>query len=232
MKLSYSKFAERANALKARVAHVCRSCGRDPDEVELLAVTKAHSAQAVEFASRYGLKSIGENRVQEAHAKKKECDAAIRWEMIGYLQSNKARMAVSLFDRIQSVDRIKLLRALDHYCGEDGKVLPILLQVNAGDDPKKHGVSCEEAPDLLKAALCCTHLQVEGFMTIAPLDEDSSVAAAAFRRLRELRDSLARKYQVPLPQLSMGMTGDVEEAVKAGSTCLRVGTALFGARPD
>lgn len=230
MNTDYATFVRNAQALEERIARICADCGRDPLEVQLMAVTKTHGAEAVDYAARYGLKSIGENRVQEAATKKPESTATIRWELIGHLQSNKAKLAVEIFDRIQSVDRAKLVRALDRHAGEQNRVLPVLLQVNAGDDPAKFGVSCEDAPALLEAALEASHLKVEGLMTIAPLDEDPTVARSAFERLRNLRDELQEGFGVSLPELSMGMTDDLEQAVRAGSTCVRVGTALFGAR--
>ena len=230
MKLNYKQFESKAEGVLEEVDKICQGFGRDSSTVNVLAVTKAQSPEAVDFAARFGFKAIGENRVQEAARKKPSAQERIRWELIGHLQSNKAKLAVSLFDRIQSVDRIKLVRALDRYAGETGKTLPVLLQVNTGEDPNKFGVSCREAHGLMEAALQCRNILVEGFMTIAPLDEDRSVALAAFERLRILRDEFRASYDIPLKELSMGMSGDMAEAIRAGSTCLRLGTALFGMR--
>ena len=193
-------------------------------------VTKTHPVDAAEFAARYGFASVGENRVQEAMEKIPSGPKGLKWELIGHLQSNKAKLAVEHFDRVQSVDSEKLLQKLDHAAGECGKTLPILLQVNAGDDPAKFGVDCSDSAPLLERALGCTHLKVEGLMTIAPLDEDLAVARRAFERLRDTRDALASQFGISLPELSMGMSGDIEEAIAAGSTLLRVGSALFGSR--
>ncbi len=228
--INYEQFEKNAHSVRQSIARVCRSCGRDPSEVQLLAVTKSHPPEAIAFAARLGFAAIGENRVQEAAGKKSLVAANVRWELIGHLQSNKARLAVSLFDRIQSVDRIKLLNALDRFAGEEEKVLPVLLQVNTGEDPRKFGAATAGAASLLEAALHCPHIRVEGLMTIAPLDQDRSVALTAFERLRALRDELCGSFAVTLPELSMGMSGDMEEAIKAGSTCVRVGSALFGPR--
>ena len=228
--LSYEQFKKNADTVRQNIVRVCRSCRRDPSEVQLLAVTKAHPPEAVDFAARYGLAAVGENRVQEAIGKKPLVRAKVRWELIGHLQSNKARLAVSLFDRIQSVDRVKLLNALDRYAAEMEKTLPVLLQVNTGEDPRKFGAPSSAAASLLEGALQCPHLRVEGLMTIAPLDEDRSVALSAFAQLRTLRDELCESFAIPLPELSMGMSGDMEEAIIAGSTCLRVGSALYGPR--
>ena len=230
MEISYSQFEERVGKLKSRIRAACDACGRNPDEIEILAVTKSHPVEAIEYAAQYGLRKIGENRVQEADWKRKETAARVEWELIGHLQTNKARLAVSLFDRIQSVDRIKLVKALIRHCEEAGKSLPVLLQVNSGEDPRKFGVSCEEAPKLLEATQDVPHLIIEGLMTIAPLSREKDVARSAFERLRELRDRLAERSGLPLSVLSMGMTEDMEAAIHAGSTCIRVGTALFGTR--
>lgn len=233
----------RADALHERMAAACRSAGRDPADVRLLAVTKTHGAWAADYAARYGLALVGENRVQEAVAKKPlvapETAASmsagkLQWELIGHLQSNKARLAAETFDRVQSADGEKLLRHLDRAAGELGKTLPVLLQINAGNDPAKFGAEPADAPRLLDTALACAHLRVDGLMTIAPLSDDPremrQLAERTFANLRTIRDDLAATRGVALRELSMGMTGDYEEAIAAGSTIIRVGTALYGAR--
>lgn len=234
---SYEEFVRRADAIRARISTACATAGRAPETVELLAVTKTHPAAAADYAARYGLRAVGENRVQEGVEKRARlapATAGLQWELIGHLQSNKARLAARHFDRIQSVDREKLLAPLDRAAAEDGRILPILLQVNAGNDPAKFGAEPDDAPRLLEAALAHPHLRVDGLMTIAPLgatpEATAAHAARTFTRLRELRDELAESSGAPLPELSMGMTGDLEIAVAAGSTLVRVGTALFGAR--
>lgn len=231
MTLSYDEFSRRADEVNARIAAACAKAGRAPADVELLAVTKTHPAAAAEYAARYGLRAVGENRVQEAVAKRAECTAAIAWELIGHLQSNKARIAAENFDRVQSVDSIKLVNHLDRAAEAAGKVLPILLQINAGNDPAKFGAEPEEAAALLEAALDKTALRVDGLMTIAPLSDDPEVARRTFANLRVIRDDLAARFGTPLRELSMGMSGDMDDAIAAGSTIVRVGTALFGARP-
>jgi pyridoxal phosphate enzyme (YggS family) len=228
--MEYEPFKSRADAVRARIAQACTRCGRDPSGVELLAVTKTHSAEAVEFAARYGLRAVGENRVQEAVDKRAQTRAPIAWELIGHLQSNKARVAAQTFDRIQSVDSAKLLELLDRAAGEAGRKLPILLQVNAGMDPAKSGVEPEGAEALLAAALTRAHLRVEGLMTVAPLSPDPGVARRTFANLRAIRERLSASTGATLRELSMGMSADMEEAIAEGSTLVRVGSALFGAR--
>lgn len=226
----YSTFVSNADAVRSEIAEACEAAGRGPSEVELLAVTKTRDAWAPEYAARYGLTGVGENRVQEAVEKKPRVEAKLRWELIGHLQSNKARIAVENFDRVQSVDSAKLLRRLNAAAGELDRKLAVLLQVNAGNDPAKFGIDLADAPELLEAALDLPHLQIDGFMTIAPLSDDIAVAQRTFANLRELRDQLATGYNTPLTTLSMGMSGDLIPAIAAGSTQVRIGTALFGRR--
>jgi PLP dependent protein len=230
MMIDYTSFCRHVTTVQARVSAAARSVGRDPATIRLLPVTKNHPPEAAGYVARFGLPAVGENRVQEGVAKRALVAAPLQWELIGHLQSNKAKVAASGFDRIQSVDSEKLVRLLDRASADLGKILPILLQVNAGDDPAKFGVAAEDAPRLLETALAMSHLRVDGLMTIAPLSDDPTVARRAFARLREIRDDLARRSGRPLAELSMGMTDDLESAVSEGSTLVRVGTALFGER--
>ncbi|PTX91810.1 YggS family pyridoxal phosphate-dependent enzyme [Opitutus sp. ER46] len=232
--IDFEEFARRADKVRAAIGEACAEIGRMPSEVDLLAVTKTQPAAAVEFAARYGLRAVGENRVQEGVEKRAQSTAKVMWELIGHLQSNKARQAAEHFDRVQSVDSVKLLNHLDRAAAELGRTLPILLQINAGNDPAKFGADLADAPALLEAALGKAHLRVDGFMTIAPLGatptETEEHARRTFSNLRTLRDDLAARFGAPLRELSMGMTGDLKIAVAAGSTIVRVGTALYGQR--
>ncbi len=245
MTADFADFPTRLAAVRARVAAACAGAGRDPASVEILPVTKNHPATAAEAVARAGLRAVGENRVQEGVAKRAACAAVapapgvsrvepLAWELIGHLQSNKAALAAALFDRIQSVDSEKLLRHLDRAAAGLGKTLPVLLQINAGHDPVKFGTDPADAPRLLEATLACNSLHVDGLMAIAPLGatpaETAAHAARTFANLRALRDDLAARFGAPLRELSMGMSGDLEAAIAAGSTLVRVGTALFGER--
>jgi len=221
-------------AVRGQIAAACAAAGRDPATVRLLPVTKNHPAEAVALAAAAGFAAVGENRVQEAVAKQAECAAQgvhIRWELIGHLQSNKAKLAARHFDRVQSVESAKLLDALDREAAAAGRTLPVLLQINAGNDPAKFGAEPADAPTLLEYALGKRALRVDGLMTIAPLSDDPEVARRTFANLRTIRDQLVARFAVALPELSMGMTGDLAAAIAEGSTMLRVGTALFGERP-
>lgn len=234
MFIDYETFRQRADQLQTLMQEACRAAGRDPAGVTLLPVTKTHPPAAAEHAARYGLAAVGENRVQEAADKRARVTAPLRWELIGHLQSNKARLAAAHFDRIQSVDRAKLLHHLDRAAAELGRNLPVLLQINAGQDPAKFGAEPADAPALLEAALACPQLRVDGLMTIAPLgatpEETAARARRTFAHLRAIRDDLAGRFGVPLRELSMGMSGDYAIAIAEGSTLIRVGTALFGPR--
>lgn len=230
MLIDYDTFNQRADALIRRITELCQAARRDPREVSLLPVTKNHPAAAAEYAARYGLPAVGENRVQEAAEKRPAVAGSLRWELIGHLQSNKAKLAVRHFDRIQSVDSEKLLHVLDRAAAEAGKKLPVLLQINAGNDPAKFGVEPDDAPRLLEIVLTKPHLQVDGLMTIAPLSDDPAVARRTFANLRLIRDDLAAGFGTPLRELSMGMSNDLDAAIAEGSTLVRIGTALYGSR--
>jgi PLP dependent protein len=228
--VTFDEFQRRLHELSREIADACKLAGREADTVNLLPVTKTHPAEAAEYAAKAGLAAVGENRVQEAAGKRASCGAPLRWELIGHLQSNKAKLAVETFDRVQSVDSEKLLNLLDKAAGEHGKVLPVLLQINAGNDPAKFGADPADAPRLLESALAKPHLRIDGLMTIAPLSEDPEVAVRTFENLRQIRDDLGARYKVGLLELSMGMSGDFVAAIRAGSTLIRVGTRLFGER--
>jgi len=224
------QFKENLSETCRRISAACDEAGRESSEVRLLPVTKNHPALAACYAWEAGLLAVGENRAREALGKMDEVDSRLCWELIGPLQSNKARRVAERFGRVQTVDREKIAAALDRHAGEFSRVLPVLLQVNAGEDPAKSGALPAEAAPLLEYALKCGNLRVEGLMTIAPLSEDPDVARRCFARLRELRDQLSASFACSLPELSMGMSGDLRAAVLEGSTMVRVGTALYGRR--
>ena len=230
MNLDYKEFFKRLLIIQDEIANACAKARRLPSDVELLAVTKNHPVDAAEFVAQAGLRAVGENRVQEGAGKRALCKRLLSWELIGHLQSNKAKQAVESFDRIQSLDSIKLAELLDKAASSLGKSLPVLLQINAGRDPAKFGAELEDAAPLLDRVLCLKSLRVDGLMTIAPLSDDPEVARRTFATLRELRDTFAVRSGLPLSVLSIGMSGDLSIAIGEGSTQIRVGTALFGAR--
>jgi len=225
------QFKARCEEVLGRIQAACARVGRDPASVRLLPVTKTHPVEAALLAYGFGLRAVGENRVQEAAQKRPLAPADLRWELIGHLQSNKAKHALQAFDVIQSVDSPELATRLGRLAGEMGLRREVLIQVNSGDDPAKFGCDLPDAPRLLESALAQSALVVKGLMAIAPLSDDPAVADRTFAELRLCRDALADRFGVALPELSMGMSGDLESAVAAGSTCVRVGSALFGSRP-
>ena len=224
------QFKRNLTELRNEIDGFCSEFNRSPEEVVLLPVTKKWPVEAVRFCKNAGIRSIGENRVQDALAKQAEI-SGVEWELIGHLQSNKINQVIGKFERIQTVDSLKLLNKLQAAAERRELRQKILIQVNSGEDPAKFGLLLGEVDEFLERALGCPNLITEGFMTIAPYaPENPSVAQRAFARLRELRDRLNDDFQVDLSELSMGMSGDLREAIESGSTMVRVGTALFGSR--
>jgi len=222
--------ADRVAAVQANLEKACGTAGRSPDEVLLVAVSKRKGPEAVGEAVSCGLRTFGENRVQEAKEKIPDCPEQADWHLIGSLQSNKARLAIELFSCIHSIDRLSLLHRLESVCGEAGSTVRGLLQVNVSGEASKHGISPEAAPELIEAACACRNVEVVGLMTMPPAASDPQAAAPYFARLRELRDRWQSTSGLPLPELSMGMSHDYEVAIAEGATMVRVGTALFGER--
>ncbi|MFQ5775769.1 MAG: YggS family pyridoxal phosphate-dependent enzyme [Kiloniellaceae bacterium] len=211
--------------VRARIAAAARAAGRDPAQVTLVAVGKAHTAERVEAALRAGQRVFGENRVQEAQAKFPALRAAypdLVLHLIGPLQTNKVRDAVALFDVIETLDRPKLARALAKEMARTGRRPTCLVEVNTGEEPQKAGVMPAEADALVALARDELCLPVEGLMCIPPVDEEP---APHFALLAEV----AKRNGLKL--LSMGMSADFETAIRFGATHVRVGTAVFGARP-
>lgn len=218
--------SENVRRVRERIEAAAREAGREPGQVRLIGVTKGVPVERIREAVAAGVKEIGENRVQEAQGKA-ELGRELRWHLIGRLQRNKAKVAAQLFDVVHSVDSLELIEALDKAAG---RKLEILLQVNVSGEETKGGCRPEEAAGLAEAALGAKNLRWSGLMTMAPFSENPEEARPHFRRLRELRDDLQRKFSQPALDLSMGMSGDFEAAIKEGATMVRVGTAIFGER--
>jgi PLP dependent protein len=197
--------------------------------VRIVAVTKGHGQEAVRAAATAGLDAVGENRVQEATAKQDACsDVDVEWHLIGTLQRNKVRQIVGRFALVHSIDRLDLAEELDHRIG-DAPRQAILVQVNCSEEPQKGGVEPEQLELLLAGLRSLQHLDVRGLMTMAAFTDEVREQRRAFAMLRSLRDR-AQSAGYPLPELSMGMSGDFGAAVEEGATIVRLGTALFGAR--
>ncbi len=220
-------FESRLKEVESRIATACRNAGRPRESVRLLAVSKTKPAQMVCEAAEYGLRLFGENKVQEAQIKIPNCPPQLEWHLIGHLQSNKAKLAAQLFQMIHSVDSLNLLEALDQYAATP---LPILFQVNVSGEASKSGMKPDEVVAAVEAANRLSKVEVHGLMTIPPFTPDPEKARAHFVALRALRDRVQEETATPLPELSMGMSHDLEIAIEEGSTWVRIGTDLFGAR--
>jgi len=216
--------------VRRRIAEAAARSGRVAETVTLVAVTKTVAAAMVRMLYELGVHDIGENRVRDAQGKAAQlADCAIRWHMIGHLQTNKARAAVRLFSLIHSVDSARLAHALEKRAAQDGLTIRVFIEVNTSAETTKFGVSPEVAGELAQAVMACEHLELRGLMTMAPIVSRAEEARPCFDRLRELRDQLneAGRLSRPLSELSMGMTQDFEAAIEAGATMVRIGSALF-----
>lgn len=228
--------SENIAEVRTRIADAARRAGRDADQIALMAVTKTHPPERICEAYTAGLRLFGENRVQEFASK---AGAVARltgaeWHMIGHLQTNKAAKAAELFAAVDSVDSVKLAERLNVAAQSSGRKLGILIEVNVGGEAAKNGVAPDsrELEELLMAAARLGSLEFQGLMTVPPFTEDPEIARPHFGKLRELRDAIARRRlpAVGMDVLSMGMSHDFELAIEEGSTCVRIGTAIFGER--
>ena len=224
--------ARQLEAVQQRIASAARSAGRDPREVELLAVSKTFPAEAVRAAHDAGQRAFGENYVQEAIAKidaLADLRANLDWHFIGPLQSNKTRAVAERFDWVHSVDRLKIAQRLSEQRPESLPPLNVCLQVNVSGEASKSGVAPEDAADVAQAIAALPRIVLRGLMSIPEPESDLAAQRAPHRRLRELYDRL-RAEGFALDTLSMGMSADLEAAVLEGATIVRIGTAIFGAR--
>jgi hypothetical protein len=223
-------------AVRERIAAAARRAGRRPEEVALMAVSKTFPPDVIREAYNTGQRLFGENRVQEFADKAGALRdlAGVEWHMIGHLQSNKAAKAAELFSAVDSVDSLRLAEKLNAAAQKLNKRLPVLIEINVGGEAAKSGTAPDspELEQLLAAAPSLEALQIRGLMTIPPFTEDPQLSRRYFRSLRELRDQIAarRLPGISLDVLSMGMSHDFEVAIEEGSTCVRVGTAIFGER--
>jgi PLP dependent protein len=227
---SVTTLAERIASVREQIASTAYKVGRSPDEITLIAVSKTVDRQTVDEAYAAGLRHFGENRVQDAARKfERPLPGDATLSMIGQLQSNKAGAAVRLFQRVESVDRLSLIEALDRHAANAGRILPVLLQVNVAGEAQKAGCASEDVFDLAREVLTRRCLRLEGLMTIAPLVVNPEEVRTVFRGLRELRGQLQTCLPtVELKTLSMGMTNDFQVAIEEGATEVRIGRAIFG----
>ena len=218
-------------SVRERIAAAERRSGRPTGSVTLIGVVKSVPAEVVASVRALGLEDLGENRIQEAEGHQRTIGrSAARWHMIGHLQRNKAGRALQMFDLVHGVDDAGLAGALARRAHAAGRRQPVLIEVNVGSEASKFGAIPDAVPALAEEVLGLPDLQLLGFMTVGAPAAVPEQARPGFARLRALRDAVAKRVGVPLPELSMGMSGDFEVAVEEGATMVRVGTALFGAR--
>jgi hypothetical protein len=232
--------ADNIATVRERIAAAARRAGRDPDAISLMAVCKTKPAEEIRAAYEAGQRLFGENRVQEFQEKSGALsdliagDDPAEFHLIGHLQSNKTNRAAELFHAIDSVDSLALLERLHAAALRLNKHLPILIEINIGGEDQKAGLAPDshDLEQILEAAPRLLAIGIRGLMTVPPFTEDPEGARPYFRRLRELRDRIAARKlpSVSMEELSMGMSHDFEIAIEEGSTCVRVGTAIFGAR--
>jgi len=228
--------AENIEAIEERIVQACLRCGRKREEVTLMGVTKFQPVEAVDEAWKAGLRHFGESRVQEAAAKFenfREEHSDTELHLIGSLQRNKAKLAASLFDCIDCLDRESLAAELAKHTAARSGPLPLLLEFRTGEDSKSGFTDLDDIFRTVELILSCPSLSIRGLMTIAPNTRDDKVLRAAFRSLVKVRQELERRFPAEgrtWSCLSMGMSGDFETAIEEGSTLLRIGTAIFGER--
>ncbi len=225
--------AQNLKRVMERIEAACERSGRDPSGVTLVAVSKTHPPELIREAFEAGVRHIGENRVQEARNKYEELkELPITWHLIGYLQRNKVKYAVRIFDWIHSVDREPLVDELEKRLAKEDRRLPVLIEVNVAGEESKHGVAPDGVEGLLRYILeKGRHLEPVGLMTVAPYVEDPEDVRWVFRELRQMRDRLREQFQLDgFVHLSMGMSNDFEVAIEEGATMVRIGTAIFGER--
>ena len=224
--------ADNLASIQERISKAALRADRDPAAIRLVAVSKTVSAESIQQAIAAGVTILGENYVQEARNKIARIGKQVEWHFIGHLQSNKAKYAVELFSMVHSVDRLSLAEELDQEANKQGKIVPVLIQVNISGEESKSGIDPQGTLQLLERIAALQHLAVHGLMAMPPWFEDPEDARPYLNALRKLREELANKkiHGVSLQELSMGMSGDFEVAIEEGATLVRVGTAIFGPR--
>jgi len=224
--------AQNISLIRERIAVACRRAGRQPDEVTLVAVTKTVLAPMIREALAAGITTIGENRVQEASGKFAEIDEAAAWHLVGHLQTNKVKKALSIFSVIQSVDSSRLAEEIQRHAELSGRFVEVYLEVNTSGESSKFGIEPKHAVELARRISQLSNLRLNGLMTIGALTPDRERLRGCFWLLRQLRDEINATHlqNVKLQTLSMGMTDDFEMAIEEGSTMVRIGRAIFGER--
>jgi len=228
-----SQICDNFKRVRERIAHATLRARRNPQDIQLVVVSKTIDRVKIRQVIETGATILGENYVQEARNKIKEFGQGVRWDFIGHLQSNKAKYAVDLFEMIHSVDRLSLAKEINRIAEKRSKKVRVLIQVNISGEEAKSGIDPEGVSPLVRKVASMNNLSLEGLMTMPPYFDDPQKARPYFIALRELRDKILgeRSENINLKELSMGMSGDFEVAIEEGSTMVRIGTAIFGERP-
>jgi len=224
--------AENLHNIREKISEAAARCGRQPEEIRLVAVSKTKSPSEIEEAVAAGQGTFGENYVQEFTSKALQVTPPVEWHFIGHLQSNKVKLIAGLVTTIHSVDRFSLAEEIDRQWAKTGKVCDILLQVNVSGENSKSGTTAADATALVKDSSTLSSLRIRGLMTMPPFFDEPELARPYFRELKELADAIARENipGVSMKELSMGMSGDFEVAIEEGATLVRIGSAIFGDR--
>lgn len=225
-----TEIADNLERVRSLIASAAKKSGRDLGDIELVAISKTHEAEKVRAAFDAGQQLFGESKVQEARAKIPLLPSAARWHFVGRLQKNKIRHALPLFGLFHSVDSLELAQQMDRIADEEGAHPRVLLEVNVAGEGSKIGFAPDALQAQMQTLLELPRLTIEGLMTIPPLAPEAEASRQYFVALRELRDRFTSEFQMALPHLSMGMTGDFVVAIEEGATLVRVGTAIFGKR--
>lgn len=228
--MNYFYVKDQLEEIKLRISQTADSCGRKSQEVTLAAVSKTFPAEAVLAAYQAGHRIFAENRVQELAEKHSLLPPDIEWHLIGHLQSNKVAKAIDISDYIHSIDSELLLERVDKISSENGKKQKILLEVNISGEDSKFGLNENSAMECAEKTCSLHNIQFSGLMTMAPYGAQESELRRIFSSLRTLRDKIENSLSIRIPELSMGMSGDYEAAIREGATILRIGTAIFGKR--
>ncbi len=227
LRANYDRIAE-------QVHKAARNAGRSAEEVRIIAVSKTQSVEVVQAALDVGLRVFGENYAQEIKDKGAffaNNPVQAEWHCIGHLQTNKVKMIAPYVQYVQSLDSVRLATELNKAASQLGRTINVLLQVKTSDEETKSGCDAAELPTLVETVLGCSHLRIQGLMTIAAFSDDLEYVRPMFRHLRSLRDAMQRDFPTTsFHELSMGMSGDFTAAIEEGATMIRVGTAIFGAR--
>ena len=230
---SKKMIAENLQILRKRITEVCSRCGRNAEEVQLLAVSKTFSVEAMQEAIAAGQKDFGENYVQELREKRETFSGSdVRWHFIGHLQSNKVKYLAGYVHLIHSVDAVELGKEIDKRAAKAGRIQDVLVEVHTTDEATKYGVVPEHTAAFVKELALLPNIHVCGLMTMGPLADDPNRSRSSFRQVVELKQQIEREgiERVTMEQLSMGMTHDFEVAIEEGTTIVRIGTAIFGTR--